>query len=160
MLNATAQRFSKALGKGFATHMAQAQDTLTTRLLLGVLLSGETSERILSDFKPVLDRGAHAFLKPVGLFLYRWGIEGSQILSSDLSNCRLEGGSVSDYRIGIKSELFRSFLEDPDSGAAINANIHSTIALTFLQAASHAISKQWNPYECVILLPLCCTSEP
>jgi hypothetical protein len=155
MLTATAQRFSKAFNRSFTLHIAQTPDSSTTRLFLGVLLSGETSEMILRDFKFIHDRGLHAFLEPLGLFLYRWGMEGSRIVSPDLLASRLEGeaslsSSSSDRRIGIKSELFRSFLEDPDSGAAIGPNIHSTIALTFLESASHAILKQWNPYEYVV----------
>jgi len=152
MLTTTAQRFSKAFDKSFAIHIAQTPDSSATRLFLGVLLSGETSEMILRDFKFILDRGLQVFLEPLGLFLYRWGIEGSRIVSSDLLASRLEGEddlatSNLDCRIGIKSDLFRSFLEDPESVVAIGPNIHSTIALTFLGVASHAISKKWNPYE-------------
>jgi len=58
-----------------------------------------------------------------------------------------------DFRIGIKCDLYRSFLEDPDSGAVINPNIHSTIALTFLGEVSHAISKEGNPYKYVVSYP-------
>ena len=160
MLTTTAQRFSKAFDRSFTIHIAQTPDPSTTRLFLGVLLSGETSETILRDFKFIQDRGLQAFLEPLGLFLYRWGIEGSRIVSSDIFASRLEGDaslatSNSDRRIGIKSDLFRSFLEDPDSGAAIGPNIHSTIALTFLELASHAISKQWNPYEYVVSYSSC-----
>jgi len=141
-------------------HMTQIPDHDATRLFLGVLLSGETSERILNDFKFILDYGLQEFLKPLGLFLYRWGIEGSCSLSSELLASRLEGdatfaSSGSDYRIGIKCELFRSFLDDPNPGPIISANIHSRIALTFLQVAPHAVSKQWNLYEYVVLLSPC-----
>jgi len=156
MLTTTVERFSKAFDKSFAIHIAQTPDPSATRLFLGILLSGETSEMILRDFKSILDRGLQVFLEPLGLFLYRWGIEGSRIVSSDLLASRLEGGdglANSDCRIGIKSDLFRSFLDHPDSGAAIGPNTHSLIALTFLGVASDVISKQWNPYEYVVFHP-------
>lgn len=154
MLTTTAQRFSKAFDRSFSIHISQTPDPSATRLFLGVLLSGETSETILKDFQFILDHGLQVLLEPLGLFLYRWGIEGSRIVSPDILASHLEGEanlttSSLDCRIGIKSELFRSFLEDSDSGAAIGPNTHSTIALTFLGLASHAISKQWNPYEYV-----------
>ena len=154
MLTTTAERFSKAFDRSFTIHIAQTPDPSSTRLFLGILLSGETSETILKDFQLILAHGLQTLLEPLGLFLYRWGIEGSHIVSPVLLASRLEGEanpatSSLDCRIGIKSELFRSFLEDPESGAVIGPNTHSTIALTFLDLAPRAISKQWNPYEYV-----------
>ena len=162
MLMTTAQQFLKAFDRSFTIHITQTPDPSTTRLFLGILLSGETSEMILRDFKFIQDRvnGLQTFLEPSRLFLYRWGIEGSHVMSSDvLASCLEEDASLatsnSDSWIGIKSDLFCSFLENPNSGAAIGPNIHSAIALTFLELASHAISKQWNSYEYVISYSCC-----